>query len=208
MSSFLEQCFAVYNEQGELPPGPYCVVDFANLMHRYKSWEKFLVRIERHPMVVIVGKRLTINRVLFDPAALAESRVRDRLGKTIVVVGVDYARSVTSNIDDVLFWFVVSSIYISMDRQKAPATITLLTHDKQPHTKDTTYLVDSKFTIYEVTPTGAHPSRRGTAIVKTIAGQLMHTSRPRKLTSRATSFRKSPTHFFGYIKFLQSLTAV
>lgn len=202
--TFLTDCFAVYNNKGDLPNASYCVVDFANVMHRFKSFDALIDATADFTMVIVIAKKVKVDGVLYDPAAFVETSIKARLGTTFVVFVTEYARPTKSNIDDILYWFVVACIYLSMTRQGVDPRIDLLTYDTQPIHKDTTFLADSSVKIYELLKSGPRYTPAHTTIVKTIIQQLMHTSRPHKMTRRLVStLRKSPTHFFGYIKFLQ-----
>jgi hypothetical protein len=217
---FLENCLAAYKRQPHtLKRTTYHVVDFANIMHDLKDWGKFLNKVLSIPesdIVVVVGKPVTVNDTLYDAKNLANTKAASRLGKNLFVYVITYKSSISSNIDDILFWFIVYCVFISFPDPK----IHIHTLDAQPLNKDSTYLSNPSFQIHEVTPKGAVHRLQTQRTCVQIVKSVMHTTpaynlkktvprlvrtiakNPRMYLKRTKRLR--PLYFFAYIKYIQS----
>jgi hypothetical protein len=215
---FLENCLAAYKRlPHSLKRSTYHVIDFANIMHDLKDWDKFVDKVLSIPeseIVVVVGKPVAVNAILYDARNLLTTKAAPRLGKSILVYVITYESSISSNIDDILFWFIIYCVFMSFP----DPTIHIHTLDTQPLSKDSTYLSNSSFKIHEVTSKGVvhhlQTQRTCVQIVKTV----MHTTPPynlkktvprlvRTIAKNPRGFRKTkrrPLYFFAYIKYIQS----
>lgn len=217
---FLENCLSAYKRlPHSLKRSTYHVIDFANIMHDLQDWDKFLDKVLSIPeseMVVVVGKPVTVNATLYDASDLFKTRAAPRLGKSILVYVITYESSISSNIDDILFWFIIYCLFISFP----DLTIHIHTLDAQPLDKDSTYLSNTSFKIHEVTSKGVvHRLQTQRTCVKIIKS-VMHTtpaydlkkSIPRLVKTiaknpriyRQKTKRLRPLFFFAYIKYIQS----
>jgi hypothetical protein len=222
----LEKCLAVYNNRGTLRAATYHVIDFANIIYELKDWFKFVDKVLSIPesdVVVVVGKPITVDGELYDARNLYKTRAAPRLGKNIFVYVITYKSSIASNIDDVLFWFIIYCVFLSKN------TVRIYTLDAQPLDKDSTYLSKSNFKIYEVTPKGAVQRLQTERACAKIIKMVMHTTPPYNLEKTVPGLVKTltqnpdtsylqikktrrrlprPIYFFAYIKYIQSVVGI
>jgi hypothetical protein len=219
---FLENCLSRH----PLKRATYHVIDFANIIHDLQDWTKFtnkILSIPESDIVVVVGKPITVGDVLYDARDLYKTRAAPRLGKNLFVYVITYETSISSNIDDILFWFVVYRVFLSKNE------VHIHTMDAQPLDKDSTYLSKSSFKIHEVTPTGpVHRLQTQRACMKMVK-LVMHTTPPYKLEKTVPALVKTitkdpslsyhqlkktrrrlprPLYFFAYIKYIQSVVGI
>jgi hypothetical protein len=219
--TFIENCLS----RRPFKRATYHVIDFANIIHDLE-WSKFvdkLLSIPESDVVVVVGKPITVNDTLYDARDLYKTQAAPRLGKNIFVYVITYESSISSNIDDILFWFIIYSVFLSGNK------VHIHTHDAQPLDKDSTYLSKSSFKVHEVTPTGpVHRLQTQRACVKIIKS-VMHTTPPYKLEKIVPGLVKTiakdpsitylqmkrtrrrlprPLYFFAYIKYIQSVVGI
>lgn len=218
----LENCLSRH----PLKRATYHVVDFANIIYDLHDWDKFVDKVLSIPesdIVVVVGKPITVNDALYDARNLYKTRAAPRLGKNIFVYVITYESSISSNIDDILFWFIIYRVFLSGNK------VHIHTRDAQPLDKDSTYLSESSFKIHEVTPRGpVHRLQTQRTCVKIIKS-VMHTTPPYNLEKTVPGLVKTiakdpsisyrqmkktrrrlprPLYFFAYIKYIQSVVGI
>jgi len=218
----LENCLS---RRSALKRATYHVIDFANIMHDLHDWGKFVNKVLSIPetdVVVVVGKPIRVDNVLYDAGDLYKTAAAPRLGRSIFVYVITYAASLSSNVDDILFWFVIYGVFLSKNR------VHIHTRDAQPLDKDSTYLSDPAYLVHEATPRGLVHRPQTQRTCAKIIKMVMHTTPPYKLERAVPPLVRTiardptvsyarlkrtrriprPLYFFAYIKYIQSVVGI